>query len=95
MLTKKADYKKVKQDQFGSGNRITVDGNVYGIRTQKLIKQNEDVVYLAEANGVVGNARDNSILIDFPFYSSKVKFPLAPIGNFVDPGKFEEVDISG
>lgn len=95
MLNKKADYKKVKQDQFGSGNRITVEGNVYGKRTQKLIKQNEDVVYLAEANGVVNNVRDNSILIDFPFYSSEVKFPLAPIQNFVDPDKFEEVEISG
>lgn len=95
MLTKKSDYKKVKQDQFGSGNRIAVDGNVFGIRTSKLIKQNEDVVYLAEANAVVNNARDNSILIDFPFYSSEVKFPMAPIQNFVDPDKFEEVDIQG
>ena len=95
MLNSKSDYKKVKQDQFGSGNRITVDGNVYGKRTQKLIKQNEDVVYLAEANGVVNNVRDNSILIDFPFYSSEVKFPLAPIQNFVDPDKFKSVEISG
>ena len=95
MLNSKSDYKKVKQDQFGSGNRISVDGNVYGKRTQKLIKQNEDVVYLAEANGVVNNVRDNSILIDFPFYSSDVKFPLAPIQNFVDPYKFEVVEISG
>ena len=63
MLNSKSDYKKVKQDQFGSGNRITINGNVYGKRTQKLIKQNEDVVYLAEANGVVNNVRDNSILI--------------------------------
>ena len=95
MLNSKSDYKKVKQDQFGDSNRIAVDGNVYGKRTQKLIKQNEDVVYLAEANGVVNNVRDNSILIDFPFYSSKVKFPLAPIQNFVDPYKFEVVEISG
>lgn len=95
MLNNKSDYKKVKQDQFGSGNRITINGNVYGKRTQKLIKQNEDVVYLAEANGVVNNVRDNSILIDFPFYSSKVEFPLAPIQNFVDPDKFEVVEISG
>ena len=95
MLNNKSDYKKVKQDQFGSGNRITINGNVYGKRTQKLIKQNEDVVYLAEANGVVNNVRDNSILIDFPFYSSDVKFPLAPIQNFVDPYKFEVVEISG
>ena len=95
MLNSKSDYKKVKQDQFGDGNRITINGNVYGKRTQKLIKQNEDVVYLAEANGVVNNARDNSILIDFPFYSSDVKFPLAPIQNFVDPDKFEVVEISG
>lgn len=95
MLNSKSDYKKVKQDQFGSGNRITVDGNVYGKRTQKLIKQNEDVVYLAEANGVVNNVRDNSILIEFPFYSSKVEFPIAPIQNFVDPYKFEVVEISG
>ena len=95
MLNSKSDYKKVKQDQFGSGNRITVDGNVYGKRTQKLIKQNEDVVYLAEANGIVNNVRDNSILIDFPFYSSEVKFPIAPIQNFVDPNKFEAVEISG
>ena len=95
MLNSKSDYKKVKQDQFGYSNRITVDGNVYGKRTQKLIKQNEDVVYLAEANGVVNNVRDNSILIDFPFYSSDVKFPLAPIQNFVDPDKFEVVEISG
>ena len=95
MLNNKSDYKKVKQDQFGSGNRITVDGNVYGKRTQKLIKQNEDVVYLAEANGVVNNVRDNSIIIGFPFYSSEVKFPLAPIQNFVDPYKFESVEISG
>ena len=95
MLNNKSDYKKVKQDQFGNSNRITVDGNVYGKRTQKLIKQNEDVVYLAEANGVVNNVRDNSILIDFPFYSSEVKFPLAPIQNFVDPYKFEAVEISG
>lgn len=95
MLNNKSDYKKVKQDQFGNSNRITVDGNVYGKRTQKLIKQNEDVVYLAEANGVVNNVRDNSILIDFPFYSSEVKFPIAPIQNFVDPYKFEVVEISG
>ena len=95
MLNSKSDYKKVKQDQFGSSNRITVDGNVYGKRTQKLIKQNEDVVYLAEANGVVNNVRDNSIIIDFPFYSSEVKFPIAPIQNFVDPYKFESVEISG
>ena len=95
MLNNKSDYKKVKQDQFGNSNRISVTGNVYGKRTQKLIKQNEDVVYLAEANGVVNNVRDNSILIDFPFYSSKVEFPLAPIQNFVDPYKFEVVEISG
>ena len=95
MLNSKSDYKKVKQDQFGSSNRIAVDGNVYGKRPQKLIKQNEDVVYLAEANGVVNNVRDNSILIDFPFYSSKVEFPIAPIQNFVDPDKFKTVEISG
>ena len=48
----------------------------------------EDVVFLAEAKGVVDNVRDGSILLDYPFYSDEVTFPTPPLASFVDPVKF-------
>ena len=86
MINSKSQYKKVKQEQFGE--RLTVDGQVFGIRPQKLIKRNEDVVFLAEAKGVVDNVRDGSILLDYPFYSDEVNFPTPPLASFVDIEKF-------
>lgn len=92
MIDSKSKYKKVKQEQFG--NRLAVDGQVFGIRTQKLIKRNEDVVFLAEAKGVVDNVHDDTILMDYPFYSDEVKFPTPPIIGFVDPEKFKDFEVS-
>ena len=92
MIDSKSQYKKVKQEQFGE--RLTVDGQVFGIRPQKLIKRNEDVVFLAEAKGVVDNVRDGSILLDYPFYSDEVNFPTPPLASFVDIEKFQNFEVS-
>ena len=92
MIDSKSKYKKVNQEQFGE--RLTVDGQVFGIRPQKLIKRNEDVVFLAEAKGVVDNVHDGTILLDYPFYSDEVKFPTPPLASFVDTEKFQNFDVS-
>ena len=91
MIDSKSKYKKVNQEQFG--DRLTVDGQVFGIRPQKLIKRNEDVVFLAEAKGVVDNVHDGTILLDYPFYSDEVNFPTPPLASFVDPVKFQNFDV--
>ena len=51
-------------------------------------------MFLAEAKGVVDNVRDNSILLDYPFYSDEVTFPTPPLASFVDPVKFQGFEVS-
>lgn len=85
MLDDISKYKKIRSNFLSA--RMTIDGQVFGLREQKLIKRNEDVVFLTEAAAICAGARDQSVFPAVYPFPDDIELPRPELDKYVDDAK--------